>query len=167
MKNADLLLRLGEYMYSKAKRFIFCAPIGFLFLLITALFCGEYTARYLLLGGHYFGVNLMVLVCYAMIGVGLCAVWPYFMGLILIGLGQIAKNTSTEAPSEAEETYAKIRNAAASVKKPVESKPVVTPSALSTERVEEAKRRGNWICSCCGKENTKGFTFCEKCGMSK
>ena len=167
MKNANLLLQLGNNMYYKAKKFIFCAPLGFLLLLITAFFCGEYAAAYLLLGGHYFGVNLLVLVWYAIIAVGLCAVWPYFMGLILIGIGQIAKNTSTEAPSETEVTYSKIRNAAASVKKTVESKPVMTPSALSKDKVEEAKQRGNWICSCCGKENTKGFTYCEKCGMSK
>lgn len=93
MKNANLLLEIGESMYEKTKRFIFFGPCGLGALLITLLFCGEYAPKYLAFSGHYVFVNVLIGFWYLMIAIGACVVFPYFMGLILIGLGQIAKNT--------------------------------------------------------------------------
>lgn len=144
MKNANLLLSIGSTMYEKTKNLIFFGPAGLALLLITAVLCGEYAWDYLLMNGHYFIVNVWVFLCYALILIGSCVVWPYFMGLLLIGIGQIAKNTSGEEQSVVSKTN------------PV-TKPVV--SATSTTG------SGNWICSSCGKENNHLEISCQKCGV--
>lgn len=93
MDNANLLLRIGKSMYNKTKNLIFFGPFGLGALLITLLFCGKYASRYLVLSGGYVFVNVMIGFWYLMIAIGACVVFPYFLGLVLIGIGQIAKNT--------------------------------------------------------------------------
>ena len=106
MKNANLLSSIGESMYNNTKNLILFGPVGLGALLITMFFCGEYAPLYLAFGGYYPIVNVLVGIWYLMIAIGASVVFPYFMGLILIGVGQIAKNTdpsnstSNTAPDE-------------------------------------------------------------------
>ena len=93
INNANLLLQIGEAMYNKTKNLILFGPVGLGCLLITMICCGEYATRYLVFSGAYAFVNMLVGFWYLMIAIGVCVVPPYFMGLILIGIGQIAKNT--------------------------------------------------------------------------
>ena len=102
MKNSHLLLNIGNWLYKVSKYFIFFGPVGLGLLLITVLFCGQYALDYLLLSGYYPIVNYWVGFCYFLIVIGSIVVWPYFMGLILIGIGQIAKNTLPQVPAEAQ-----------------------------------------------------------------
>ena len=103
MKNAQLLLSIGNSIYSKTKNLTFLGPIGLGGLLITLLFCGEHAAKYLTFSGWYPVVNILIGVWYLLIAIGFCVVFPYFMSLILIGIGQIAQNTD---PSNHKEFYA-------------------------------------------------------------
>ena len=93
MENANLLLRIGSFMYKNSRSMILFGPFGLIALVITLLFCGEHAVEYMAFSGHYAFVNIMIGLWYLMIAIGACVVFPYFMGLILIGIGQIAKNT--------------------------------------------------------------------------
>lgn len=156
MKNASLLLEIGNNMYCKTKNYIFFAPGGFLALLITVALCGEYAAAYLLLSGHYAFVNFLVFMWYIFIAIGLCVVWPYFMGLILIGIGQIAENTCPKATDVPQKSDAASK--------------IVTPSI----RAEEARKTNaneaitnEWICENCQKSNHSSRNVCWYCGENK
>ena len=147
MKNANLLLNIGSTMYENTKNLIFFGPAGLTLLLITAVLCGEHAWDYLLMSGHYVIVNIWVFVCYIMILIGGCVVWPYFMGLILIGVGQIAKNTSGEEQIV-------VSN----------EKPSVKP-AVSSPSVKDPEYEGTWRCTSCGKENSHLEVNCQRCGV--
>ena len=93
MDNANLVLTTGKSMYNNTKHLIWCGPFGLGSLLITLFFCGEYAPLYLIFSGDYEIVNVLIGLWYLLIVIGICVVFPYFMGLVLIGIGQIAENT--------------------------------------------------------------------------
>ena len=106
MDNANLLLNIGKKMYEKSKNFVFFLPAGCLCLLLTLIFAGEYALDYLAFAGYYPIVNVLMAGWYLLILIGSFALPVFFVGLILIGLGQIAKNTCapevTTAPASAD-----------------------------------------------------------------
>jgi len=160
MKNARLLLEIGNYMYSKSKHFIFFAPFGFAVLLITLFFCGEYSSLYLLLSGPYAFVNFLVFGWYALIIIGACAVWPYFMGLILIGIGQIAQNTSIEIQNETAAT-SNVKNTAPAPSANPQHNAKTAPTHTSVPHSE------HWECSVCHTKNPLSRDDCSSCGAVK
>ena len=153
MKNAELLLNIGKNMYNKAKNFIFYAPCGFTLMMIVALFCGEYASRYMLLCGPYLGVNLLFLGLYIIIGIGLCAVFPYYMGLILIGIGQIAANTSTDKSDNITDASG-VSVTTGSTDDPGIDK--ITSTSVTSNDFEI--RKDIWICRNCQTENSISCT---------
>ena len=163
MKNAKLLLDIGNSMYSKSKNFIFFAPFGFAVLLITLFFCGEYATEYLVLSGPYAFVNFLLVGWYVIILIGACAVWPFFMGLILIGIGQIAENTCKAETSEVVNSTTQ-----SSVYTPtVVSSQSTTQSTSNTKQVMSAKAiitEDGWICGNCQTKNSMNYGQCKKCG---
>ena len=163
MKNAKLLLDIGNSMYNKSKNFIFFAPVGFVALFVTLFFCGEYASLYLVLGGPYAFVNFLVVGLYIIIMIGACAVWPYFMGLILIGIGQIAENTCKGETSEAVNSTTQT-----SVYTPkVVSNQSATQSSSNAKQGMSAKAiitEDGWICGNCQTKNSMNYGQCKKCG---
>ena len=141
MNNAKLLLRIGSNLYKYTKSFILYAPIGLLGLLITFLLCDEHSFQSFTLNGSIEIVNYIVGVLYIMVAIGCIAIIPYFMGLVLIGLGQIAENTC---------------------RKPSSTSPIVFPATNKKDTPP-----GNWRCSSCGKENSNNNSCCDGCGMYK
>lgn len=86
-------MKTGENLYKAGKTIWPLLPLSLTVLMLTLLFCGEYAPAYATFTGHYVFVNLLVHVLYLLIGIGAVCVGLYFMGLILLGLGQIAMNT--------------------------------------------------------------------------
>jgi len=179
MKNADLLLRIGHEMYSGAKKFIFFAPGGFFCLFITMLFCGKYATAYLLFSGHYASVNFLVFAWYVIIAIGLCAVFPYFIGLILIGLGQIAANTYTATNSDT--TTPAPQPATLNHQSPANKVAQETRKAVATNVPSSAQQSHDqsqhptdnehsdkyWTCGKCGSTNLHTRNHCWSCGTNK
>lgn len=167
MKNAELLLNIGNNMYNKAKYFIYFAPVGFLCILIASALCGEYASEYLMLCGHYFLVNFLFFGFYIYFGIGLCAVFPYYMGLILIGIGQIAANTS---PDITDNTITDT-NVSADAKLNTDTNIKKTTGVCNAEDAAVLKDirigDGNWRCTNCQTVNSNNYGQCKKCGKFK
>lgn len=173
MENANLLLNIGNFMYKKSKNFIFFAPVGIVCLLITMLFCGEYAQLYLVFSGAYAFVNFLVFGFYVMIAIGFCAVWPYFMGLILIGIGQIALNTSDATVPQANNSDVSSTTERSSASSATECS---TASSVTAYRAEtpatpcqprpavNTPKPSKWVCDKCQTENSTNYSQCKKCG---
>jgi hypothetical protein len=93
MENSQMLLSAGYKLRKTSKVLASLLGIGIGCLLVTLLLCGEYALRYLAVSGYYFEVNLLVLLCYISIVLGSWFAPCYFFGMVLIGLGQICRNT--------------------------------------------------------------------------
>jgi hypothetical protein len=143
MENAQLLKQHGFSDYLACKKFYLCLPIGLVCLFITLLFCGEYASRYLIFSGYYPIVNILIGVWYLLIFVGAYATIGLYMGLILIGLGQIAENTckQDEVAEEADE-----------------KKPLYTPAPQTSS---------TWICPHCSTTNKSSVQYCIECDTAK
>ena len=162
MKNkyTSLVLEIGQVIYEKAKYGIFFAPVGFVVLLLTMLFCGEYAAEYAIMSGHYDTVNGIVGFTYLLIFTGIIDLFVYFMGLILIALGITAKNTEEirikimSDPGAAE----RVRENSTSSEKPADKAPVKKATPVFTPP-------SNWTCTC-GRVNASYVSTCN-CGVNK
>ena len=93
MENTQLVMKKGKAMYSSAKVFAVLLVIGLVGVMITMAASGKYFVQYLGLAGPYFIVNLMMALWYIFLLLGFLAVPCYFIGLILIGIGQVCVNT--------------------------------------------------------------------------
>ena len=158
MENAKLLLQTGTDMYNKYKYLKFLSPVGLVLLFITRGFCGEYAGRYLVLSGTFVAVNLLVFAWYVMILIGCYALLPYLVGLVLIGLGQIAMNTCTsEKRSVPTFTANTSVSAGSDTTQSNNERPVFTNSSTPPA--------GKWTCVNCGTENSVSYGQCKKCGQ--
>lgn len=105
-ENALLVLRNGEKMHKIAMPFMVLLLVGFpLLLIICAVFFligdAQYLPLYFALCGYDGFLTGVFGLCYGFIGLGIMALPFYLTGLHLIGLGQIALNTTKQAQNPA------------------------------------------------------------------
>ena len=148
MKNAKLVLSTGTQLYEANKKggFLFWSAAIMLVLLPFLSGEGEFDSSCLLLQASNSLLNCMVFLMYIALLIGIGIRLAYFVGLLLMALGEIAVNTCPDELNDA---------------------PVIVKPAVSQFQINVAKRGGNWICSSCGEKNRNSVDYCENCGMNK
>ena len=132
---------------------------------VTLILCGEYAMRYALLTGPLDIVNLLIAVLYFALAIIPPCLMLYFLALIVLGLGQIVKNTQpAEEEAAAEKKPASVQTPSKPFTTP--SKPVSTPSSRFVN-TSATGSTNTWTCKNCGTLNSANYSQCKRCGEYK
>ena len=98
MMSSDLLIQTGEKYYgigrALCKVLLISTILLVVILVIAVLVDGVEGILYVIFIGSYDFVNVLTVLVYLGVAVGMAGPAIYFNGLKLIGLGQIARNTA-------------------------------------------------------------------------
>ena len=159
MENAKLLLDTGEGYLPGGKYYKgLCIIEGIIVTIIAIILlcCGEDAPKYMLLTGHYEFLNFIIGLAYLSLIIIPGIVFITFMALIVLGLGQIAKNT---LPASEENNADKVPTTSYDK---VNNTPIIKEAEV--RRTPPVVNAGKWVCAHCQAENSMNYGQCKRCG---